>query len=107
MASACRRYSFALCKGQGLKDTALYVGKGKLCGEMVAFWQDDDRCRFGQGQIELSKKGKKNNQEVGSYNKIWEKVSTGGLRLLDKRLYVCLCSILHGTVHYGRLVLRL
>src|SRR6266568_4368430 len=86
MACAGCPHSFTLCKGQRLEDTALYVGKGKLCGEVVAFWHNDDGCRFSQADVELCEKGTKNNQEVGGNNEVWDKVSMPGLRRRYKRL---------------------
>src|SRR6266700_7165261 len=92
------RYGFRLCKSYRWENTALDIGKGKLCSEMVAFWQNGDGSCFRQGEIELREQGKKHNQEVNSYEKIRHKLSTCGLSLRYKRLRSCLCRIVQAAV---------
>src|SRR5436305_7662556 len=44
-------YRFCLCDGDWLENTALDIGKGKLCGEMVTFWKNGVGSCFGQDRV--------------------------------------------------------
>src|SRR2546423_14835046 len=106
MAFACCWYGFRLCEAHWLENTVLDIGEGEMGCNYCLFGKNGDGGCGCQDWVNVNEKDSQDNTDIHRKNHEWRNEGIPGLRLLDKRLFLCLRGVLRYAI-YNRLRLIL